>query len=298
MIISKCPLRVSLAGGSTDLQSFIDVYGRGSVINFPTNLSTYIFFSESNNDKYKITYSKIETLKNPNKIKNDIAREVINYFDLPPVNIIFNSDIPSTGSGLASASSYTIALLECVNRYLNLNLSQFEVCKLALKIERIINPLTGYQDTYGCGLGGGLKRLDITNEGISIKYLNFNSPYDMYLVDTNVVRTSTNILETVDVTKSKPLLKLVDDMELNISDSDKVCEILNDGWEKKKLSSNLISNSKINELNKRFLLDNSVKSVKLCGAGGGGYFLLFVTSMVSNIFVEALTTFVSTKYIL
>ena len=283
MIISKCPLRVSLAGGSTDLQSFIDAYGKGSVINFPTNLSTYIFFSESNNDKYKITYSKIETLKNPNKIKNDIAREVINYFDLPPVNIIFNSDIPSTGSGLASSSSYMIALLECVNRYLNLNLSQFEVCKLALKIERIINPLTGYQDTYGCGLGGGLKRLDITNEGVSIKYLNFNNPYDMYLVDTNIVRTSTNILETVDVTKSKPLLKLVDDMELNISNSNKVCEILNDGWEKKKLSSNLISNSKINELNKRFLLDNSVKGVKLCGAGGGGYFLLFVDGKYNGI---------------
>ena len=283
MIISKCPLRVSLVGGSTDLQSFIDTYGKGSVINFPTNLSTYIFFSESNNDKYKITYSKIETLKNPNKIKNDIAREVINYFDLPPVNIIFNSDIPSTGSGLASSSSYTIALLECVNRYLNLNLSQFEVCKLALKIKRIINPLTGYQDTYGCGLGGGLKRLDITNEGVSIKYLNFNNPYDMYLVDTNIVRTSTNILETVDVTKSKPLLKLVDDMELNISNSNKVCEILNDGWEKKKLSSNLISNSKINELNKRFLLDNSVKGVKLCGAGGGGYFLLFVDGKYNGI---------------
>ena len=75
MIISKCPLRVSLVGGSTDLQSFIDVYGRGSVINFPTNLSTYIFFSESKNDKYRISYSRIETLKNPHKIKNDIGWE-------------------------------------------------------------------------------------------------------------------------------------------------------------------------------------------------------------------------------
>ena len=286
MIISKCPLRVSLVGGSTDLQSFIDTYGKGSVINFTTNLSTYIYFSESNNDKYKITYSKIETLKNPNKIKNDIAREIINYFDLPPVNIIFNSDIPSTGSGLASSSSYTIALLECVNRYLNLKLSQFEVCKLALNIERIINPLTGYQDTYGCGLGGGLKRLDITNEEISIKYLNFNNPYNMYLVNTNVVRASTNILETIDVEKSKPLLKLVDEMELNINDVDKVCQILNDGWEKKKLSSNLISNPKINELNKRFLLDNSIKSVKLCGAGGGGYFLLFVDGEYDGIKID------------
>lgn len=286
MIISKCPLRVSLAGGSTDLQSFIDVYGRGSVINFPTNLSTYIFLSESKNDKYKITYSKIETLKNPNKIKNDIAREIINYFDLPPVNIIFNSDIPSTGSGLASSSSYTIALLECVNRYLSLNLSQFEVCKLALKIERTINPLTGYQDTYGCGLSGGLKRLDITNKDISIKYLNFNLSYNMYLVDTNVIRTSTNILKTIDIKKSKPLLDLVDRLELNIDNELEVCKILNEGWEKKKLSSDLISNKKINALNKRFLLDNSIKSVKLCGAGGGGYFLILVDGEYDGIKID------------
>ena len=275
-----------MVGGSTDLQSFIDVYGKGSVINFPINLSTYIFLSESKNNKYKITYSKIETLKNPNKIKNDIAREIINYFDLPPVNIIFNSDIPSTGSGLASSSSYTIALLECVNRYLNLNLSQFEVCKLALKIERKINPLTGYQDTYGCGLSGGLKRLDITNQDVSIKYLNFNNPYKMYLINTNVVRTSTNILETIDVTKSKPLLKLVDEMESNISDNDKVCQILNEGWDKKKLSSNLISNDKINKLDEKFLLDNSIKGVKLCGAGGGGYFLIFVDGDYDGIKID------------
>ena len=46
MIVSKCPLRVSLVGGSTDLQSFIDKYGYGQVISFPISLYTYISLSK------------------------------------------------------------------------------------------------------------------------------------------------------------------------------------------------------------------------------------------------------------
>jgi D-glycero-alpha-D-manno-heptose-7-phosphate kinase len=76
MIISKCPLRISLAGGSTDLQKFVDEYGRGAVINSPINLYTYIFLGKSTNNCYKITYSRIEEIQDPNKIKNDIAREI------------------------------------------------------------------------------------------------------------------------------------------------------------------------------------------------------------------------------
>ena len=42
MIISRCPLRISLVGGSTDLQEFIDHHGRGSVISLACNLYTYV----------------------------------------------------------------------------------------------------------------------------------------------------------------------------------------------------------------------------------------------------------------
>ena len=65
-------------------------------------------------------------------------------------------------------------------------------------------------------------------------------------------------------------------------DSSGICDVLNDGWEKKKKTSSLISNEKINELDKRFLLDNSIKGVKLCGAGNGGYFFILSDSVIKD----------------
>ena len=41
MIISSCPLRVSLFGGSTDNPFFVKKYGYGSIISF-INLKTYV----------------------------------------------------------------------------------------------------------------------------------------------------------------------------------------------------------------------------------------------------------------
>ena len=43
-----------------------------------------------------------------------------------------------------------------------------------------------------------------------------------------------------------------------------------------------MSNEKINELDKRFLLDNSIKGVKLCGAGNGGYFFILSDSVIKD----------------
>tara|TARA_Y100000310_G_scaffold131621_1_gene130788 strand:- start:3543 stop:4454 length:912 start_codon:yes stop_codon:yes gene_type:complete len=285
MIISKCPLRVSLAGGSTDLIEFVDTYGYGSVISFPIDVYTYISLTFPLNNFYRINYSENEEVQDVNLIKNDIAREVIKYFDLPPVTIGFNSDIPTSGSGLATSSSYTIALISAVDRLLNLNLSQFEICKLALNIEHKFNPLTGYQDTYGCGIGG-LKRLHFYREivklnGLDSKTLN---TFNMYLVNSNQVRKSNEILSSINFEKSKDLIELVDGLQRKIhrGDSDGICDVLNEGWEKKKKTSSLISNSKINELDKKFSLDNSIKGVKLCGAGNGGYFFILSDDKIDD----------------
>lgn len=102
MIIAKCPLRVSMVGGSTDLQAFIDKYERGSVISFPSTLFTYITVHDNHTDKYIINYSKKEEVDNATEIKNDVAREVLVYFDIGPVTVTFNTDILSEGSGLAA----------------------------------------------------------------------------------------------------------------------------------------------------------------------------------------------------
>lgn len=280
MIISKCPLRVSLVGGSTDLQSFIDRYGYGKVISFPISLYTYISLSKRYDSNYVINYTKRENVKSPNKIKNDIARELIKYFNLPPLTIAFNADIPTTGSGLAASSSYMVAAVAAACKFKGLEWSQAKTCKIAHEIELKFNPLTGYQDTYGCGLPS--PKLMTFNGDIDIKFINLPK-CKMFLYDTKVKRSSTNILKTINIEKSYPLLELVDKTYKYLSIPNKFFQLLKDAWEtKKKTSSNILNDDYLINLDNQFNEDSNVKFHKLCGAGGGGYFLMITTNKLNS----------------
>ena len=273
MIVARCPLRISLVGGSTDLHEFVEKYGRGSVINFTPSLCTYIMLNKSKT--YRIICSKIEDVSDPLKITNDIAREVIRYFDLEPVKIIFDSDIKNTGSGLASSSSYLLSMIRAAADFTKTNLSILQINKIAVEIEKNFNPKTGYQDIYGCSIGG-FKRLDFLRDGVTFKHLDCSvlSKFDMYLIDTSVNRSSTEILSSINLTKSKKLLKYVDELEKNVLNESELCDIINENWEQKKKTSPLILNEKVAELENILKSNTNVRAKKLCGAGAGGFFFV------------------------
>jgi D-glycero-alpha-D-manno-heptose-7-phosphate kinase len=286
MIISKTPLRISLVGGSTDNPSFIEKYGYGSVISFPCNLNTYIIIHEdkigynSYNKKYIINYSIREEVQNINEIKNDIARIVLNHFKAEPINCTFTSDIFSQGSGLASSSSYIISLIKALLIKNNMALSDYEICNLAYELEKKFNQHSGLQDPYGCGIGG-FKRLEFFKEkNTKITYLpiSFFNDLDMYLMFTGFNRNSKNILE--DVTKnidiSKELLDIVNETEKNILSFDhkNFFKTFKEGWKIKKNTSKLILEN-IKNIDEELENDFNVLAHKLCGAGNGGFFLVF-----------------------
>jgi D-glycero-alpha-D-manno-heptose-7-phosphate kinase len=287
MIVAKCPLRVSLVGGSTDLEQFLDKYKLGSVISFPSTLYTYITLVERYDKYYQINYTQTERVVNTSAINNDIAREVIKHFNLPPVTITFNADIPATGSGLASSSSYLVCLIQAASDFCQLDMSQADVCKLALEIERKFNPLTGYKDTYGCGIGD-LKRLLFTKKDDKvttiIKYLDSTEldKCNMYLIPTSVNRQSTDVLSTIDVTKSKILLNDVADLNHALDDHKDIHYILNKAWVNKKQTSPHILTDELKAVEDSIYQQCEVKSLKLCGAGGGGYFLVITPDELEN----------------
>ena len=285
MIISKCALRISLVGGSTDLEEFVQNNGYGSVINFPCNLYTYIsIFSDKNGfnhkGKYIINYRKREEVDFIEDVKNDIAREVFNYFSCPPINVSFNADIFSEGSGLASSSSYLIAMIKAVSQYKGSPLNEFDICSIALKLERKFNPLTGYQDIYGCGLSG-FKRLHFRKQNnVKTDFLDprFLNKFRMSLIYTGVKRSSTDILQSVDFKKIEKILPLVDEMESAIRNGNgsKFLEIIKDGWIKKKETSPLVTqDERVRALDETLSKTKEVLAHRLCGAGNGGYFLAF-----------------------
>jgi len=277
MIISKCPLRISLAGGSTDLQVYLDKYKKGAVVTFTPNLYTYITLKPSSTKYYRIIYSSIDNCLDPDEIKNDIAREVIKHFNLPPVEVIFTSDIPSTGSGLASSSSYLISMINAALAFKNKKLDKHELAKLALKIEHTFNPLTGYQDIYGC-VFDQFKKLEFNSTGLSdISYYETTlfELYDMYLIPTGVTRSSTNVLSSLNVDKIHNLIDSVNNIDnyLKCNEYDPIFTEINIGWELKKLTSPEVSNIKISNLENKL---NDVLAKRLIGAGAGGYFLVII----------------------
>ena len=172
MYVSSCPLRVSLFGGSTDNPYFVEKYGYGAVISFTCDLKTYITLHEDKvgynmqGNKYIINYSKREETEFIEEIQNEVVRGVLSHFDCLPLTISMTSDAYSQGSGLASSSSYIINLIKGISMFKGINMTDIEICSLAYQLEREFNPYCGYQDPYGCGIGG-FKRMETKHVGVT-----------------------------------------------------------------------------------------------------------------------------------
>jgi galactokinase/mevalonate kinase-like predicted kinase len=99
-------------------------------------------------------------------------------------------------------------------------------------------------------------------------------------VFTGVTRNSKNILKDItnNIEKAKPLLGTLDKAYSTILQDDygKFLNYLNKSWmQKKKTSSTIVENNSIKEMDEFLSENDSVISHKLCGAGNGGFFLVF-----------------------
>ena len=299
MIIASCPLRISLFGGSTDNPFFVEKFGYGSVISFTCDLKTYVMISQDkfgfNKDqhKYIVNYSVREEVSTIEEIKNDVVRVVLEYFNMPPIQVTLTSDAYSQGSGLASSSSYIISLIKACILFLDIHMTDIEICKLAYELELKFNPYCGYQDPYGCGIGG-FKKIEFIKGGI-VKYDFLSTKlfqlYDMHLVFTGVTRNSRSVLKDVtdNIDKAKPLLGTLDNSYKAIIQNDygKFLNYLNKSWiQKKKTSSTITENISIQEIDTYLNENDTIIAHKLCGAGNGGFFLVFSEKDSLNICYE------------
>ena len=288
MFYASCPLRVSLFGGSSDNPFYVEKYGYGSVISFTCDLKTYVTISQDKigfnkqKGKYLINYSKREEVDKIEDIKNEVVRTVLEYFKMPPVQVTLTSDAYSQGSGLASSSSYTISLIKACCLFLNISIKEHDICKLAYKLERTYNPYCGYQDPYGCGMGG-FKRIEFMGSNrIKYEYLptDIFNYYDTHLVFTGVTRNSKKILKNIteNLDKVRPVLDTLDHAYKSLIEKEynDFLGHMKTSWTKKKETSDSITeNKKIKKIDNDLENNGSVVAHKLCGAGNGGFFLTF-----------------------
>ena len=80
MIIVRVPLRISLGGGGTDLFHW---YKKHESFLVTSTINKFIYVTISNRDltkDYWLSYSKIENLKQKNKIKHSIVKKILHKY--------------------------------------------------------------------------------------------------------------------------------------------------------------------------------------------------------------------------
>jgi D-glycero-alpha-D-manno-heptose-7-phosphate kinase len=185
--------------------------------------------------------------------------------------------------------------------FLDIQITDIEICKIAYELELKFNPYCGYQDPYGCGIGG-FKRIEFRDGGkINYEFLStdFFRQYDAHLIFTGVTRNSKNVLKDVtdNIDKAYPLLTTVEEAHNALDDKkyDEFLRLLKKSWiQKKETSSTITENSMIKSIDEYLENNKDVLSHKLCGAGNGGFFLTFSEKDTLNIPYESVRIDVST----
>src|SRR5258706_1906118 len=155
MIISQTPLRISLAGGGTDLADYY-LNHEGYVVSTAIDKYLYVIIKERFDDLIYVDYSKKEIVSSIDEIQHDLVREAAKLTALEKgFEVMMLADIPSEGSGLGSSSSLTVGLLNAFYQYRGILVTSEQLAKEACKIEiEILKRPIGKQDQYIAAYGG------------------------------------------------------------------------------------------------------------------------------------------------
>ena len=292
MIISKTPYRISFFGGGTDYPSWYLKNG-GSVIS--TTIDKYIYISCRNlppffSHKYRIVWSKIETVKQINQIKHRAVKEMLKYYNVNEgLEIHYDGDLPAR-SGMGSSSVFIVGLLNLLSNMKNIKISKKNLAKKSIHFEqKILNEAVGSQDQIAATYGG-LNKITFQKDGkfkvnpIMIKKetmtkLNNN----LILVYTGQKRNAQDIakgyIHKLTTNKKRQIMQISDyafegEKALRNGNLNDFGKLLHETWlQKKSLNSN-VTNSRIDSIYSTAIKHGALGG-KLLGAGGGGFLLFY-----------------------
>jgi D-glycero-alpha-D-manno-heptose-7-phosphate kinase len=296
MILTRSPLRISLGGGGTDLQSYYGNYG-GFFISAAIDKYVYLMINRMFKPGFLIKYSRLEEVKDINDIEHPIIRVVMRKYmpDESAIEIVSTADIPA-GTGLGSSGSFTTALLKSVYSFNRLILPKQKLAEEACDIE--INDLRepiGKQDQYIAAYGG-ITCFEIDTDGkveVTPLQINEETRYDLednlLLFFTGYSRNASEVLKIQKESTINQDQAMIENLhfvkKLGI-DSKKALEkgdienfsgLMNVHWEHKKKRANTMSNNRINYLYE-LAIKNGALGGKLIGAGGGGFLMFYAAN--------------------
>jgi D-glycero-alpha-D-manno-heptose-7-phosphate kinase len=295
MILTRSPLRISLGGGGTDLQSY---YGRFGGFFISAAIDKYVYLSLSRMFKpgLLIKYSKLEDVDAISQIRHPIVRTVLKHYlpDETSIEISSTADIPA-GTGLGSSGSFTTALLKAVHAFKREIIPQNILAEEACNVEiHFLHEPIGKQDQYIASYGG-ITCFEIDTDGnvkVTPLHISENTRRDLednlLLFFTGYTRNASDVLKKQVESTVKNDNDMIENLHfikqlglesricLENGDLDKFAELMNVHWEHKRKRSAGMTNDRIDSLHD-LAIKNGAIGGKLIGAGGGGFLMFYAT---------------------
>ena len=300
LIRAKAPLRISFAGGGTDVPPYPEKEG-GCVLNATINKYAYGTLRPREDNQIKIesldfgisvNYDVDEELIYDGKL--DLVKAAIKKLegqDSTGFDLFLHSDAPP-GTGLGSSSTVMVALVGLLKEFKNMPLTDYEIANLAYIIERKeLGIKGGLQDQYAATFGG-FNFIEFLKDRVIVNPLKISQDvineleHNLLLCYTGRTRLSARIIED-QVSRYKrreeeTLLAMRNLKGIAIEMKNALLrrrlnefgELLHYAWENKKRMSDKISNPEIEEMYEEARKAGALGG-KISGAGGGGYMLLY-----------------------
>jgi D-glycero-alpha-D-manno-heptose-7-phosphate kinase len=299
IVRGKAPLRVSFAGGGTDVPPFPETEG-GVVLSGAINRYAYGSLHPRSDGRVHIESVDFDSHVDFHLHDDvafdgelDLVKAAIKRLGggtMEGYDLVLRTNAPP-GSGLGSSSTMMVLLVALLQNHYTLPLGEYELADLAWQIERLdLGVKGGVQDHYAATFGGFnfieigervvVNPLRIREETINELELN------LLLCYTGVSRQSTTVIEDqtsrVDAAEAETMAGLRAQKDLAVEMKSALLrgqisefgDLLSDAWEQKKRMSPLISTPRIEEVFAE-AKKHGARGGKVTGAGGGGHVLFF-----------------------
>jgi D-glycero-alpha-D-manno-heptose-7-phosphate kinase len=302
MLIARTSVRISFAGGGTDLPSYYEKYG-GAVLSTAINKYFYTILTERDDQYIQIISSDLQKTVEIDRIdfkskelsehELDIPFAVLKYLEFHKgINLFLASEVPP-GTGLGSSGSVCVNMVKLISHFIQKAMSRYDIAEMAFNIAtKMLNRPVGKQDEYAAAFGG-LNLIVFDPSGYTrVEPIQVDSEIletlekSIILFFTGSSHNSTEILSVQKTSSEKGdkttiasltfLRDIVAPMKEAIvkGNLDEFGRLLDEGWQFKRRVSNKISNPTIDQLYD-LAKSNGALGGKITGAGGGGFLMLY-----------------------
>lgn len=300
LVRAKAPLRISFAGGGTDVPPFPEREG-GAVLSSTINRYAWGTLAPRDDGQIRINsldfgvsldYASRDDLDYDGEL--DLAKAAIKRLaggHSVGYDLFLHTDAPP-GSGLGSSSAMMVALVGLLNDFHGLGLTDYEIAETAYSIERIdLGIKGGMQDQYAASFGG-FNFIEFLGDRVVVNGLKVSRDilneleYNLLLGNTGKVRLSSHIIDDQvrryeegdsDANAALREIKaLTTEMKSALLHRrlDEFGRLLDLEWQHKRRMSPRISSPELDELYETAKREGAIGG-KITGAGGGGYMLLY-----------------------